>query len=117
VAEVASCPITVPHRAPTEAEAWERFEAEFKPRNKSPSPAKRQIETMKYGLDVTVFSVDRFVRNIQRQADFRFDKGHLHRAPDDQVPPARGSPRVQLDMKVWRSKPYVGVKIVIPFGN
>jgi len=78
---------------------------------------KRQIETMKYGLDVTVFSVDRFVRNIQQQADFRLDKGHLHRAPDDQVRPAGGSLRVQLDMKVWRTRPYVGVKIVVPFGN
>jgi hypothetical protein len=111
-------PILMPHRKPTDPEAWERFEAEYSPPKKSPSPIKRQIETAKYGLDTAVFAVDHFVKNVQSQADFSFDQGGLRRTRTTDSGESRNSPRVKLDLDVWQgSKPYVGVRIIIPFGN
>jgi hypothetical protein len=111
-------PMLMSHRKPTDAEAWEGFETEYSPPQKSPSPIKRQIETAKYGLDTAVFAVDRFVKNVQSQADFSFEQGSLHRTPAVSLEAPRSSPRVKLDLEMWQgSKPYVGVRLIIPFGN
>ena len=56
----------------TDGEAWVKFEAEYR-QPRSQSPVKRQVETAKYGLDVTVYSVDRFVKNLREHVDFSFD--------------------------------------------
>ena len=107
-----------PQRTPTDTEAWERFEAEYSPPQKTPSPVKRQIETAKYGLDTAVFAVDRFVKNIQSQADFSFDQGSLRRTRAISIGGSRNSPRVKLDLNVWETgKPYLGVQLIIPIGN
>ena len=111
-------PILMPQREPTDSEAWERFEAEYKPPQKSPSPIKRQIETAKYGLDTAVFAVDRFFKNVENQADFSFDQGSLRRTRAASSGELLGNPRVKLNLNMWQSsQPYVGVRIIIPFGN
>ncbi len=111
-------PMLMSHRKPTDAEAWESFETEYSPRQKSPSPIKRQIETAKYGLDTAVFAVDRFVKNVQSQADFSFDQGSLRRTRAVSLERPRNSPRVKLDLNMWPgSRPYVGVQLIIPVGN
>ena len=111
-------PILVSSLKPTDAEAWERFEAEYSPLHKSPSPIKRRIETVKYGLDTATFAIDRFVKNVQSQADFSFDQGNLHRTQAGSLEGSRSSPRVKLDINMCPgSKPYVGVQISIPFGR
>jgi hypothetical protein len=111
-------PIVMPHHDPTDAEAWERFEAEYKPPQKNLSSIKRQIETAKYGLDTAVFAVDRFVKNVKNHGDFSFDQGNLRRTRAAYLEGSRNSPRVKLDLDMWQgSKPYVGVRIIIPFGN
>ena len=68
-------PVITLNRPPTDAEAWEKFDSEFRPEYRSTSPVKRQIETVKFGLDTTVFAVDRFVKSIRDHADFNFDQG------------------------------------------
>jgi hypothetical protein len=111
-------PMLMSHGLPTDAEAWERFEAEYSPPQKSPSPIKRQIETAKYGLDTALFAVDRFTKNVQSQADFRFDRGSLRRTRTTFLEGSRHSPRVKLDLDLWQGgKPYLGVRLIIPFGN
>lgn len=111
-------PVLVPHHDPTDAEAWERFEADYKPPQKNPSSIKRQIETAKYGLDTAVFAVDRFVKNVENQGDFSFDQGSLRRTRATSLGGSRNNPRVKLDLDMWLGgKPYVGVRIVIPFGD
>jgi hypothetical protein len=111
-------PILVSSLKPTDAEAWERFEAEYSPLHKSPSPIKRRIETVKYGLDTATFAIDRFVKNVQSQADFSFDQDDLHRTQARSLEGPHNSPRVKLDFDMWQSsKPYVGVRIIIPFGK
>ncbi len=111
-------PMLVPQRKPTDTEAWERFEAEYSPPQKSPSSVKRQIQAAKYGLDTAVFAVDRFVKNVENQADFSFDQGSLHRTRATSLGGLRNGLRVKLDLDTGQgSKPYVGVRIIIPFGN
>jgi hypothetical protein len=111
-------PILMPHRKPTNAEAWDRFESDYSPPQRTPSPIKRQIESTKYGLDTAVFAVDRFTKNVENQADFSFDQGSLRRTRATSSGESRNSPRVKLDLNVWQgSRPYVGVRIMIPFGN
>jgi hypothetical protein len=111
-------PILISSRKPTDAEAWEQFEADYSPSQKSPSPIKRRIETAKYGLDTAVFAVDHFVKNVQGQADFSFDQGNLRRTEAISLEEPRNSPRVKLDLEMWQGcKPYVGVRIIIPIGN
>ena len=111
-------PILVASRKPTDAEAWESFEAEYSPPQKSPSLIKRQIETAKYGLDTAVFAVDRFTKNVQNQADFSFDQGSLRRTRAISLRAARTSPRLKLDLDMWQGgKPYLGVRLIIPIGN
>ena len=110
--------ILMPHRKPTDAQAWEKFESEFRPEQQSPSPVKREIEIAKYGLDTAVFAADRFVKSIANQADFSFDQGCLQRTRATSLGESRDNPRVKLDLNIWQgSKPYVGARIVIPFGN
>lgn len=111
-------PILMPHRKPTNAEAWERFESEYSPPQKTPSPIKRQIASTKYGLDTAVFAVDRFAKNVENQADFSFDQGSLRRTRATSSGESPNRPRVKLDLNMWQgSRPYVGVRIIIPFGN
>jgi hypothetical protein len=105
-------------RKPTDAEAWEQFEAEYSPPQKSTSHIKRQIETAKYGLDTALFAVDHFVKNVQSQADFSFDQGSLRRTRALSLEEPRTSPRVKLDLDMCQgSKPYLGVRLIIPIGN
>jgi len=107
----------MPDRRPTSSEAWERFEAEYSPPQKS-SPIKRQIESAKFGLDTAVFAVDRFFKNVESQADFSLDRGSLRRTRAISFAEALKNPRVKLDLEMGQSaRPYVGVRIIIPFGN
>jgi hypothetical protein len=110
-------PITVPHRKATDAEAWEKFEAEFRPERRSSSSIKHQIESAKYGLDTTLFAVDRFVKSIRDHADFELDQGRLRHTRANPSGGFLDNPRVKLDLDMLRSKPYIGVRVVIPFGN
>ena len=110
-------PIPVLHRKPTDAEAWEQFEADYQPEPRSRSTVKRPIETAKYGLDVTVFAVDRFVKSIRDHADFEFGQSNLRRTRANSRGGFLDNPRVKLDLDMTQGKPYVGARVVIPFGN
>lgn len=127
VTEAANWRIAAPERAPTEDEAWARFEVEYRPEYQSPSLIKHQIESAKYGLDCAVFAFSQFSKNLNDSARFKFDHGCLRRASNISAP-TRGSsnaPRagildnvyVKLDLEMPPSKPYVGVRVVFPLGN
>ena len=117
VAERTDRPIPVLHRKPTDAEAWESFEAEYKPPQENPTLVKHQIESAKYGLDTTLFAVDRFVKSIRDHADFEFDQGRLRHTRANPSGGFLDNPRVKLDLDMLRTKPYIGVRVVIPFGK
>lgn len=110
-------PIPVLHRRRSDADAWERFDAEFRLPKKSPAFVKRQVETAKYGLDVAVFSVDRFVKNVRESADFHLEDGRWSRTAPDRPGVYQTQIRVKLDLDLTHGKPYFGARLVIPIGN
>lgn len=110
-------PVPALHRAPTDADAWDKFEGEYRPEPRSPSPVKRQIETAKYGLDTTAFAVDRFVKSIRDHADFEFDQGSFRHTRANSRGRFLDNPQVKLDLDLTHGRPYLGARVVIPFGN
>ena len=119
--------VIAPHRASAEGEAWEKFEAEYRPKQRNVSPVMRQIESAKYQLDAATFGFDRLVRNIQDNTLFKFDNGRLRHAAPGDLPLRRTTShswtdglqhiRVKFDVKPRIGQPYVGVRVIIPFGN
>lgn len=107
--------ITVVRRLSREQAAWARFEQEFRPARRNPSQFKHHLETAKYGLDTTVFAADRFLKEVRDLADFEFDQGRFHRTDQHVRKSSRGNPRVKLDFTTAPSKPYLGLRVVIPF--
>lgn len=105
------------HRKPQDADAWNRFDAEYRPPVKNPSAIKSRIETAKFGLDTTVFAVDRFARSIREHADFEYVQGNFHRTPAKVRDGLLNNPRVKLDLDLTHGKPYLGVRFVIPLGR
>jgi hypothetical protein len=116
-AERADWPITVPHHKPTDIEAWEQFDSEYRPEQRSASSVKRQIETAKYGLDTALFAVDHLVKGIRDHADFEFGQDSLRRPRANSRGGFLDNTRVKLDLDMTSGKPYVGARVVIPFGN
>lgn len=110
-------PMPVPHRKPTDSDAWDRFEAEYRPELQNPSLIKHHIETAKYGLDVTVFALDRFIKSIRNNSDFELNDGNLHRTQTNSRDLFPVNPHVKLDFDMTHGHPYLGARVVIPFGN
>jgi len=60
-------------------------------------------------------------------SEFRLDRSQLRRVPPGVTPPLRASGNlwkdalengyVKLDLQMLRSRPYVGVRVVFPFGD
>ena len=105
------------HRQPTDAEAWGHFDAESRLSAQSPSPVLRQVETAKVGLDTTVFAVERFVKSIRNHADFEFGQDGFRRTRANSRGKFLDNPRVMLDLDLMQCRPYIGARVVIPFGN
>jgi hypothetical protein len=110
-------PIPVLHRKTTDANAWDKFEAEYRPEPRGTSSVISQIETAKYGLDSTAFAVDRFVKSIRNHADFEFDQGSFRRTRPNPRGGILDNPRIKLDLDLTHGKPYIGARLVFPFGN
>ena len=105
------------HREPTDTEVWEHFEAEYRLPNRSPEFVRRQVENAKYGLDKAALSMDRFVRNFRDAASFEFAQSTVRRARANGPGVFLDNPRLRLDLDMAHGKPYVGARLVIPFGN
>jgi hypothetical protein len=101
------------YRKPTDGEAWNAFQSEYRPANQNPSPVKRQIENTKYGLDATIFAIDRFVRSI----DYEIDPRRGQRMSTNSRPRFFDNPRVKLDLDLTHGAPYIGGRVVIAFGR
>jgi hypothetical protein len=110
-------PVLMSDRKLTSDEAWARFETDYSPTQKS-SAIKRPIESAKYGLDTCVFAVDRFFKNVENQADFSLDRGSVRHTREIPFGELLRNPRLKLDLEMGQSaRPYVGVRLIIPFGR
>jgi hypothetical protein len=120
-----------PSRAHTAGDRWEQFEAEFGIREKAPSLVKGSLESAKYGLDKTVFTVNEFVQDVQDRLSFDYELRSLGRATNPNESPRTASSstipvwdavenaRLQSDINLdaARGRAFVGVRLVLPIGD
>jgi len=110
--------------------SWQKFEAEFGIKDQEPLSVKNSLRAAKYELDQTTYALQEFVDNVESR--LRFDYGL-----NGSGPPARATPpatprtgmpyfltdairntRLQSDINLRvNSKPFIGVKLVLPIGN
>jgi hypothetical protein len=119
--------VQAPRRV-TEADRWQKFEAEFGIEKREESPVLGSIQTAKYQLDKTTFVLQETLNKIEES--LRFDYG-LSDLGLPVSPPKPYRPGVsyglvdslqgarlksEVDLKLARDS-FVGVKLELPLGN
>jgi hypothetical protein len=106
---------------------WEKFETEYGIDGKRRIGVLGSVQLAKYTLDEMTFTVDDFTRSLSAALKLEYDHGRVHRAttfgdnghrsfpnPWSEMPRGvRFGPELNLD----GGKPYVGLVVVVPFGN
>jgi hypothetical protein len=112
---------------------WEQFETEFGLGEPSISPFLARLESAKYRLDKTVFAVDDLVESVENAFEFeyRFRSGRWHgrsdaRATASAVRTTHGPAwdmlqdarlRSDIDIDVFKSEAFIGLRLIIPIGD
>ena len=105
----------------------DRFELEFGIDGKRQGGMMGSLQLAKYTLDDATFTVDDFTRSLSEALRFEYDGRGLHRvASSDQNPnhtlpgPWADMPhgvRFSPELNLANGRPYVGLYVVVPFGN
>jgi len=106
---------------------WEKFETEFGVTVPEHSTVLRSMQSAKYNLDRAVFAANEFSRNLSRLTDYELDHGRfyhvsaatqlLREESSTRWPTVPENVHLGLDVNLVQSRPYIGVKLVIPIGN
>lgn len=106
---------------------WEKFEAEFGIYDSSPTPMLDPLVQGKHAVDVTLFTALELTSQISNILELRYSNGHFGRVASMSAPAHstrwHDSPihlddvRIKFDITMAKSKPYVGVRVVFPFGS
>jgi hypothetical protein len=107
---------------------WDRFEAEFGLPEEQTSLLASSILHAKYGVDLAAFGVKAISNTLQDATEFRFSRGRVRRASSAELDPSPRyahptgpfsleDARLKFDFVLATGKPYVGARLVIPFGN
>ena len=106
---------------------WEKFETEFGVTIPEHSTMLRSMQSAKYNLDRVVFAANEFSHNLSSMTDYEWDHGRFYRvSAATQLWREESSTRwttvpenvhLGLDVNLVQSRPYIGVKLVIPFGD
>jgi hypothetical protein len=129
LSESASSQITGRQGALTQGERWEKFETEFGVDQKNSSFVKGRLASAKYRLDRTAFELQEWVENVEGALKFDYSmpnptgsspSSDTARASDPL--PFWGSidnPHLKsdVDLDPFTRRAFVGVKVVIKFGN
>ncbi len=115
--------VTAQH--PRAEQRWEKFDAEFGIRQRSPSLFKGTLQQAKYNLDQTVFELDNFVNHLENALTFEYRLSGSHGSPhaarayfsplNDLWDNTRLKSEVNLDM--LRGRAFVGITLQFPFGD
>lgn len=119
--------LITPRRDLSTVEQWQQFESEFGIREQNPSMLKRQIASVKFGIDTIIFAADKLLNDVQdsliwERIDGNWQHGNLAppapRLPDA-PPPAIvvQHARMKLDLAYRHLSPYVGFSIVLPWSD
>ena len=106
---------------------WEKFETEFGVTEPEHSTVLRSMQSAKYNLDRAVFAANEFSHNLSRLTDYEWDHGRFYRASaatqllreesSTRWPTIPENVHLGLDVNLVQNRPYIGVKLVIPFGD
>lgn len=105
---------------------WERFEEEFGMKQEHLPVALDAIAHAKYGADITVFGVNTILQRLETVLELRYTRGQIvtvFSSPPTGPPHRSQSPfsledtRLKVDFELTSGKPYIGVRLVFPFGN
>ena len=106
---------------------WEAFTIKFGEHDISSSPMLDPVVDSKYAMDVTLFSALDLANQLSNFLELRYNNGHIGRAfgtiAEHPLTRWHASPirledlRLKFDFLLARSKPYLGIRIVIPFGS
>ena len=107
---------------------WDRFEAEFGLPDQQTSLLTSSILRAKYGVDLAAFGVKALSNTLQDATELRFSRGRVRRASSAVLDPSPRNERptgpfsledarLKFDFALTTGKPYVGARLVIPFGN
>jgi hypothetical protein len=129
LSETTSRELTTGRQGLTEGERWEKFENEFGIQKRDPGFVKGHLESAKYGLDEAAFTMREWTDNIEGALAFDYGVG----APETPWNSA-ATPRVNDPNPLWNAlenvriksdinldplslRAFVGVKLVLPFGD
>lgn len=118
--------IKPPHRNDA-SHRRDKFETEFGIDGKTRTGVLGSVQLAKYTLDDVTFTVDDFTRNLSDALKLEYDHGRVHRAasPNDNASPRLSGPgsgiprglRFGPELNLTGGKPYVGLVVVVPFGD
>jgi hypothetical protein len=121
--------VAVRPTALTSGERWEKFEAEFGITNKNSSAMMGSVESAKYQLDKSTFAMQEFVNSVVDTLSFDYGVSDLtgSKPSSTTAPPQPNANPVLDSLENARLKsdinltlagpPFVGVRLVMPFGN
>jgi hypothetical protein len=104
-----------------------RFEEQFAPNLDNLSPVLREIAQAKYAADETLFNILTFLEQIEARLELRYASGRL--APAAAFPETKPldtrprfpltfeDARLKIDCRLTDGQPYVGLRLVLPFGG
>lgn len=119
--------VTAPRRL-TEADRWERFEAEFGIKQREQSLMLGSIQAAKYQLDKTAFALQETLNKIEDTLRFDYGLSDLGLPVSPPKPYRPGASyglvdslqgarlKSEVDLKLARDS-FVGVKLELPLGN
>ena len=107
---------------------WERFNAEFGIRDQHTSFLTASLLRAKYTADVALFSIKTISSTLGDATELHYSRGRIRRASTDDSVQSPSTARqgglitlegarLRFDFELARSKPYVGVRLVLPFGD
>jgi hypothetical protein len=105
----------------------DQFEVEFGIDGKRQGGMKGSLQLAKYTVDDVTFTVDDFTRSLSEALRFEYDGRGLHRVASSDQNPQHALPgpwadmprgvRFSPELNLANGKPYVGLYVVVPFGN
>lgn len=120
--------ITVVPRPATHLTRWDRFDAEFGLHDEQASLLAGSLLRAKYTVDVALFSIKTLSNALGDATELRYSHGRIRRASTADSDPSLRSAhhdgpilledaRLKFVFEMASSRPYIGIRLVLPFGD
>jgi hypothetical protein len=111
--------VTISRRGLTQIERWTAFDREFGVQHRSASAFKSALQSLKYGIDRTVFAVRQLEYTIEDavNVEYAFGESAFISRQDTRQHHAADGPRLKSDFSFssFKGEAYLGVRLVVPW--